>query len=488
LKISGDISGDGSLESNGFFGEGNASGFSSVIDDGGGGGAGGTVIVNINGTISLINIFAVGGGGSGGYVYVSSAGAKIDVSGGANGDMNSAYMASFLPNGATGGGIGVSEITQNLTPSLTLTHDAICAGNTANLSAIGKNLPNGAIITWYDAFSNGNVLGTGATYSDDVITTDTMFFVEVCPGNIKDTLFITIDTPLNAELVNDTVKGCANSNVQIEALGGVLYTWWESAGLSATNISNPIANISSSQMYYVEVSSAGGCSDTDSVYVSISASLDFNLGSDLSICKGDTTTLTATGGSTYVWTPTATIVTLGLPSIKVIPTDTTKYYVTVDNGSGCKGSDSITVNVLPDIRVVSPGNQYLCKDDLVNLVLSHSGGSVESVSYSWNDGAYVGAVQNFSWKASTNMEVKVTDDTYGCSDSITMIVNIRDFDLDFSYTDTYFNSITSFSSLVTTSGTAANNYDWEFFNGNTGNGVSDSYQFPQSGANTVKYS
>ncbi len=508
LKVSGDIIGGGSIEANGSIGESNqnASGFSSAIDGGGGGGAGGTVIVNSKGTISLVNIIAVGGeggsvsqtsfanpseangpggGGSGGYVNVSSAGAIINISGGSNGEMISTYMANFPPNGATGGGEGVSEITPNSTPSLTLTHDTICVGETANLLAVGNNLPNGAIITWYDAFSNGNVIGTGTSYSDAGITTDTMFFIEVCPGNLKDTLFVKIDTPPNASVVNDTVNGCANNDVQIEALGGTNYTWWQSAGLSATNISNPIANVSASQMYYVEVSSVGGCSDTDSVYVNISANLVVNLGTDFSICKGDTASLSATGGSTYTWTPTNSIVALGLATVEVIPTDTTTYYITVDDGSGCTGTDSVTVNVLPEIRVVSPGNQDLCKDDLVNLVLSHTGGSGGSVTYSWDDGVYTGAVQNLSWSASTNMEVKATDDTYGCSDSITMIVNIRDFDLDFTYTDTCFNSTTSFSSIVTSNGTIAN-YDWDFSNSNTGTGATESYQFTQSGSSIVK--
>lgn len=508
LKVSGDIIGNGNIESIGAIGESNqnASGFSSAIDGAGGGGAGGTIVIDASGTISAVNISAIGGkggsvtqtsfansgeangpggGGGGGYVKVSAAGAVIDVSGGRNGDMNSAPMSSFLPNGATDGGVGVFEIAAISEPSLTITHDTICIGGTANLAVVGNNLPGGAVITWYDKFTNGSVLTTGTNYSDAGITTDTMFFVEVCPGNIKDTVFVKIDIAPNATVTNDTVYACENVDVQMEAQGGVSYSWWPTTGLNASNIANPIANISSSQMYYVEVSNAGGCTDTDSVYVSVSASLVVNLGSDLTICKGDTATLSATGGTIYTWTPTADILTLGLPTVKVFPADTMKYYVTVDDGSGCTGTDSIVVNVLPAIQVISPGNQDLCKDELVNLSLSSSGGSGGSVTYSWDDGTYVGANQSLSWGASTTMEVKATDDTYGCSDSITMLINIRTFDLDFSYSDTCFNTPTNFVATATLSGTPVS-YDWKYYSTNTGTGASDSYQYPVTGVQSVK--
>lgn len=509
ITNSGDISGSGSIQNNGLKGEDNAaSWFINGTDGGGGGGAGGTVLIKSEGIVSAIGIEAIGGaggtisrsnigpvmecsgpggGGGGGYVNVSSAGLSIDVSGGVNGEMiNSAGdMNKFTPNGATLGSPGVSLVEAYIAPSITVQHDTICIGGTANLVATGNNLPIGASLVWYDAYSNGNVIGTGTNYTDAGITTDTTFYVGICPGTAKEMVQVKISN-LNGDVVNDTVYACENIDVQIEATGGDTYKWWPTAGLDDENIANPTVNIASSETYYVEITSAGGCSDTDSVYVSISNSLVVDLGNDSTICPGESVDLSANGGSIYTWSPNSNITSLTDPTVTVNPSVTTEYIVVVDDGSGCTGTDSIIINVLPAIQVVSPGNQDLCRDEVVNLSLSHTGGSGGSVSYSWDDGVYTGANQTFSWNASTNMEVKATDDTYGCSDSITMIINIRTFNLDFTYSDTCYQTATQFTGVSSASGTIVSN-GWLFYGANTATGNTPSYEYPVTGVNTAKY-
>lgn len=508
IEVGGDLLGSGSVLSNGEDGESNqnANGFISAIDGGGGAGAGGTVILNTEGSLSGIVVEAVGGqggtvtqtsfanpeenngpggGGGGGYVRISSTGPSVDVSGGANGEMISSTMSLFRPNGATIGGIGQIDTVAFSAPSLIVTHDTICPGETATVSATGNNLPGGAVITWYDSYSDGTVLGTGNTYLDAGITTDTMFFVGICPGTFKDTVFVKMGSPVTADVVNDTVNTCAGVDVQIEALGGTQYAWYPNVSISDSALSNPTVNLSSSATFYVAVSSSGGCSDTDSVFVNVSSSLVVDLGSSQTICTGDSVTLTASGGTIYTWTPNLNISSTTDAVVKVAPTDTTQYFVTVDDGSGCTGTDSVMINVLPAITVVSPGNQEVCIDQVVPLILSHSGGSGGSVTYSWDEGAFTGANQSFSWNADASMEVKVTDDLYGCSDSITIIINVRTFDLDFTYSDTCFQSLTQFTAVTSASGTITD-YDWNFYNAFTGTGVNSSFQFPSVGSNTVK--
>ena len=63
---------------------------------------------------------------------------------------------------------------------------------------------------------------------------------------------------------------------------GATYAWSPSAGLSATNIPNPIASPSATTNYVLTVTSANGCESTDSVLVTV-----------LTNVIGDTTILTA---------------------------------------------------------------------------------------------------------------------------------------------------------------------------------------------------
>lgn len=82
-------------------------------------------------------------------------------------------------------------------------------------------------------------------------------------------------------------------------------------------------------------------------------------GADVSICPNQSTTLTATGGGTYLWSNGATIA-----STTVSPTTTTTYTVTVTS-SGC-GTDTddvvVTARPVPTISLSVPNNN-LCADD-----------------------------------------------------------------------------------------------------------------------------
>ena len=103
--------------------------------------------------------------------------------------------------------------------------------------------------------------------------------------------------------------------------------------------------------------------------------ISINGGVDPEICLGQSTNLTAAGGSTYVWSTSATST-----SISVSPTDTTNYSVIGTDANGCIGYDTISVIVNP-LPVVFAGNDTAyCAGDSVTL--SGSGAS----TYTWNNG------------------------------------------------------------------------------------------------------
>lgn len=67
-----------------------------------------------------------------------------------------------------------------------------------------------------------------------------------------------------------------------------------------------------------------------------------SISGDLNICSGESTLLTAAGGTTFVWDPFDTS-----PSINVTPLSTTTYSVTVTDGNGCTDNHEIVVGVTP---------------------------------------------------------------------------------------------------------------------------------------------
>ncbi|HNW52442.1 MAG TPA: T9SS type A sorting domain-containing protein, partial [Prolixibacteraceae bacterium] len=91
--------------------------------------------------------------------------------------------------------------------------------------------------------------------------------------------------------------------------------------------------------YTVTVTAENGCTDTDETTVTVNPLPTANAGNDVTVCAGESTTLTATGGGTYSWSGG---VTNGVP---FIPTQSETYTVTVTAENGCTDTDETIVTV-----------------------------------------------------------------------------------------------------------------------------------------------
>ncbi|MCK8482380.1 gliding motility protein, partial [Flavihalobacter algicola] len=107
----------------------------------------------------------------------------------------------------------------------------------------------------------------------------------------------------------------------LTATGADTYLW--STGATTASIS---VTPNSSTTYTV-TGFSNNCESTDEVLVTVNIeNVTANAGSDVTICNGESTTLTATGGTTYVWSTGETTA-----SITVNPNTTTDYTVTAFN-------------------------------------------------------------------------------------------------------------------------------------------------------------
>lgn len=95
------------------------------------------------------------------------------------------------------------------------------------------------------------------------------------------------------------------------------------------------------------------------------------------VCAGSSSTLTANGGNTYLWTPGNQTTA----SVTVTPAVTTTYFVTATDTNNCTATDSLvlTVNPLPVVTATAT-DTLVCAGDAV--VLSGSG----ALTYNWNPG------------------------------------------------------------------------------------------------------
>ena len=122
----------------------------------------------------------------------------------------------------------------------------------------------------------------------------------------------------------------------LTASGGTTYLW-NPGGQTSPGISvNPTSNTS----YTVTVSN-GNCSSTASTTISVNPLPTPSAGADVTLNYGSSTTLTATGGGNYLWSPGGETTNV----ISVSPLVTTLYCVTVTNSSGCSDSSCVTITM-----------------------------------------------------------------------------------------------------------------------------------------------
>lgn len=164
---------------------------------------------------------------------------------------------------------------------------------------------------------------------------------------------------------NTTV--CNGAPVQLNATGGVNYSWTPAASLNNPNIPNPIATPSVTTVYYVQMDFNEGCAIVDSVIVEVINEPVIGLANTETICLKDTATITASGGLTYTWSPNTQINTTTGPTVNVWPSVSRYYYVTVANEC-FERLDSIFVTVHPLPEIILADDTVICRGNSATLV------------------------------------------------------------------------------------------------------------------------
>src|SRR5690606_12181423 len=84
---------------------------------------------------------------------------------------------------------------------------------------------------------------------------------------------------------------CRGEVAQLQASGGVSYTWSPAEGLSCTDCPDPVATPSSDTRYYLSGTDANGCTGSDSVHVTVVQPAVTSAGDDVRICAGQSAAL-----------------------------------------------------------------------------------------------------------------------------------------------------------------------------------------------------
>jgi hypothetical protein len=252
---------------------------------------------------------------------------------------------------------------------------------------------------------------------------------------------------------------CSGQSVTLTATGATSYTW-NTGQNTASIVVSPTTTTT-----YIVTGIVNSVSKKDTVIVNVNPKPTANAGTDKTICKGQTTLLKATGGTTYSWsngknTDTST----------VSPVITTDYIVTVTNTQGCSAKD--TIKVIVNSLVANAGtDKTICYGQ--TTLLKATGGT----TYSWSNGKNTDTT-TVSPTTTTDYIVTVTN-AQSCTakDTVKVIVN--------SLPIANFTKVQN-GSLIQFSGPAGmTTYNWNFGDTQSSTSQSPSHTYIGSGLFTV---
>ncbi|MEN9522009.1 MAG: hypothetical protein RL065_386 [Bacteroidota bacterium] len=233
-----------------------------------------------------------------------------------------------------------------LVPTVTISHtpSEICQNTLVTFTATAKHGGTTPTFTWK---KGGVTVGNFASYTTNSLQTGDSVW---CVITSNDPCVVTNNAQSNIEyinLINISAQAgldksiCLNNFCFIGSptLPIVKYKWVPSAGLSYDNISNPMANPTSTTTYNLTVTTpSGSCTRTDNVVITVNPLPVVSIGNDTTICFGKSLLLDAGAGFVSYWWNTSITnqyYTVIAPFI---------YAVTVTDNNGCQSTDSITVN------------------------------------------------------------------------------------------------------------------------------------------------
>ncbi|MFC6996363.1 T9SS type A sorting domain-containing protein [Rufibacter roseus] len=239
------------------------------------------------------------------------------------------------------------------------------------------------------------------------------------PMKVQYTLTVTANGCVSTDVVEITVNPtayagpavsiCKGESTQLQASGGISYSWSPATGLSDPNIANPIATPTATTTYTVTVTGQDRlCSSTASVRVTVNPipTVTATASTDSPVCPGSPVTLTASGADTYLWSPATGLDNPTSATPVATPKTTTTYTVTGRTRAGCTSTAQVTITVNPaEATITATGPTALCTGDKITLIAS------EGAAYEWSTGSVKSSIVVSSAGTYT---VKVTQ-ANGCS-------------------------------------------------------------------------
>ena len=225
-------------------------------------------------------------------------------------------------------------------------------------------------------------------------------------------------------------SGCAPLTVGFNGILNVpdtsAMTWaWNFGNGNTSSLQNPpsqVYNSIGSFNIQLIAANSSGCRDTVSKIIDTYLVPNITAGPDTLICRGTGITLTASGASSYNWTPPAGLSCTNCANPLANPDSLTTYIVKGTTAQGCSNTDTIKINVKQRFVMKNNPGDTLCKGGSIRLFASGA------YAYSWSPATGLSntssATPIASPSTSTTYRVIGTDDRACFKDTGFVVVKV----------------------------------------------------------------
>ncbi|HEY4800169.1 MAG TPA: gliding motility-associated C-terminal domain-containing protein, partial [Bacteroidia bacterium] len=370
-------------------------------------------VSNINGTASISSSTNVlcHGGANGSAVAVSSGSAPFTYSW-SNG--NNTQSVTGLAAGTYS--VAITDVNGCVgTASVLITQPAALSFTISSTANTKCNFPNGTVTMNIAGGSNPftyrwSTIPVQTTATAAALTAGTYSVVVTDKNGCTVTSSVTVAAPsLPVINIMGNTTICQGSSTMLIASGGAIY--WNPGHQDADTIVSPSVTTN----YSVVAVGANGCTNTSSVTVTVIPRPVAGINGNTNICIGETATLTAFGGGSYLWSP-------GGQTSSAISTSTGGMYSVIVTAGSCSATATHPVIVHPPPTANAGANATVNYGSSTQL--SASGGS----SYNWEPSAGLSCTNcanPICAPAAATTYTVIATDANGCTASamVTVYVN-----------------------------------------------------------------
>jgi len=304
-----------------------------------------------------------------------------------------------------------TSLSKKTMPQYTASWTITKTGVTVTLNPFNPVCSNASAFTLTGGSpAGGTYSGTGVsngTFNPAVAGAGTFNITYTYSGSSA-TQPITVNPQPNVTVsANATI--CSGSSTTLNAGGATTYTWSPSIALNLTTGASINANPTSNQAYTV-TGTTNGCTKSATTFVFVNSIPIVNVSGASSICSGSSTNLTASGATTYSWSPSSSLNQSSGATVLASPTVNTTYTI-IGSNNGCNGSATkvIIMNTKPVISVSTvPTSCPSSSDGTIDITITPSG---QTLTYLWSNG---NSSQDLLNMMGGNYSVTVTN-SLGCS-------------------------------------------------------------------------